>query len=295
VCALVVSLVVVARPAAAQENFQVLVFSKTAGFRHGSISDGIALIQALGTANDFGVDTTENASAFTVANLAQYAVVVWLSTTGDVLDASQQAAFETYIASGGAWVGVHSATDTEYGWPWYGQLIGGDAWFQSHPAIQTATLDVEDQSHLSTAHYPSSLSFVDEWYNFQNNPRPSVNVLVTIDESTYAPGGGAMGSDHPISWYHHFAGGRAWYTAMGHRTETYQDAGFQQHLLGGILWAAGATTVTTTSITPPSTTSTTLPPTPTVPPTSLSGGIFLAWLLALTLGLAVHRHRRPSR
>ena len=221
--------------------FSVLVFSKTSGFRHSSISDGIALIQSLGAANNFSVATTEDANAFTPANLSQYAVVVWLSTTGDVLDATQQAVFEAYIQQGGAWVGIHAATDCEYDWPWYGQLIGNDAWFRSHPSIQDATLVVDDASHISTQNLPASFTFNDEWYNFRENPRPAVNVLLTIDESSYNPGANAMGADHPMSWHHEFDGGRAWYTALGHRSETFADARFQSHLLGGILWAANAT------------------------------------------------------
>jgi type 1 glutamine amidotransferase len=221
------------------QDFNVLVFSKTSGFRHGSITNGIAMIQALGAANDFAVDTTEDAAEFSGANLAQYAVVVWLNTTGDVLNATQQTAFQTYVESGGAWVGIHSATDTEYGWPWYGTLIGGDAWFDSHPADQTATMDIEDQLHQSTGHWPPSVSRFEEWYNFQNNPRASVNVLVTVDESSYA--GGNMGGDHPIAWNHAIGSGRAWYTALGHHSATYDDEDFRAHVLGGILWAAGTT------------------------------------------------------
>ena len=220
------------------EDFRVLVFTRTEGFRHSSIADGIALVQSLGAAHDFGVDTTEDPADFTTENLEPYAAVIWLSTTGDVLDAPEQEAFEDYIRAGGGYVGVHASADTEYGWPWYGQLLGGNAWFLSHPSIQTATLDVEENTHVSTEHYPPSFSFRDEWYNFQNNPRPSVSVLLTIDETSYNPGSGAMGDDHPISWYHEFDGGRSWYTAMGHRTETFEDPDFQLHLLGGILWAA---------------------------------------------------------
>jgi len=135
-------------------------------------------------------------------------------------------------------VGVHAAADTEYGWPWYGQLIGGNAWFKSHPAIQTVTLNVEKADHASTAHLPATFQLQDEWYNFQANPRASVTVLLTLDESSYTPGVDAMG-DHPIAWFHEFDGGRAWYTALGHRQELYQDPSFTQHLLGGIRWAAG--------------------------------------------------------
>ncbi|MFK7897965.1 MAG: ThuA domain-containing protein [Myxococcota bacterium] len=223
-------------PASAQsQQARVLVFSKTEGFRHGSISEGLSLIQSLGVANDFAVDATEDASDFTTANLDLYDAVVWLSTTGDVLNATQQTAFEGFIQSGGGYVGIHAATDTEYGWPWYGGLLGGDAWFQNHPSIQEAILDVADPTQNSTAHLPASFAFTDEWYNFQNDPSSLVNVLLTIDETTY--NGGTMGSSHPISWQHEYDGGRSWYTAMGHRNQTFQDADFQQHLLGGIEWA----------------------------------------------------------
>lgn len=224
-------------PAAAQD-FRVLVFTKTTGFRHDSIPNGIALVQALGAAHGFTVDASEDAALFTSQGLGVYRAVIFLNTSGEILDANQQAAFEAYIRGGGGWVGVHSAADTEYTWPFYGELLGGGAWFMSHPPIQAATLLVEDASHPSTQHYPASFSFTDEWYNFQANPRSAVNVLLAIDEASYSPGPGAMG-DHPMAWCHSLDGGRAWYTNLGHRVETYGEASFAQHLLGGILWAAG--------------------------------------------------------
>jgi cytochrome c len=173
---------------------------------------------------------------FTANNLQQYRAVVFLLTTGDVLDATQQAAFETYIRAGGGYVGVHSASDTEYSWPWYGQLVG--AYFLSHPANQTATVRVADHVHPSTEHLPDLWVRFDEWYNLQTNPRGRVHVLATLDERTYAPGSGAMGFDHPIAWCQEFDGGRSWYTAGGHTSESYSEPLFQQHLLGGIEWAA---------------------------------------------------------
>jgi type 1 glutamine amidotransferase len=215
--------------------FDVLVFSKTAGFQHSSIDEGIAAIQSLGAAHDFTVAATENANDFTPANLATFEAVIFLNTTGDVLNATQQAAFEQYIQAGGGWVGVHSASDTEYSWPWYGDLLG--AYFESHPAIQQATIVVEDQTHLSTAHLPQQWTRTDEWYNFQTNPRGQVSVLLTLDESTYS--GGADGADHPIAWYHEYDGGRAWYTGLGHTEASYSEPLFREHLLGGIQYAAG--------------------------------------------------------
>lgn len=228
----VLSCVLFVQTAGAQS---ILVFSKTEGFRHSSIADGLTAIESLGIANGFSVDATENGADFNAANLAAYDAVVFLSTTGDVLDASQEAAFEDFVAAGGGWVGVHAAADCEYGWDWYGGLLGGDAWFQNHPAIQDATLDNVAPTAASTSHYPARFSFRDEWYNFQNDPTPFVDVLLTIDETTYS--GGSMGSGHPISWSHAYAGGRAWYTAMGHRSQTFEDPDFQLHLLGGIEYA----------------------------------------------------------
>src|SRR4051794_36334611 len=219
--------------------FDVLVFSRTAAFRHDSIDEGIAAIQQLGAANDFSVTATEDPTKFTAANLAQYEAVVFLSTTGDVLNAAQQTAFEQYIAAGHGFVGVHSAADTEYDWAWYGGLVG--AYFNNHPAIQQATVNVVDANHPATAGLPQRWVRTDEWYNFRTNPRPNVHVLATLDESTYA--GGAMGADHPIAWYHDYGGGRAFYTGMGHTAASYSEPLFRQHLLGGIRYAAGAATI----------------------------------------------------
>ncbi len=217
----------------------VLVFSRTAGFRHEAIGAGIESIRTLGAANGFAVAQTEDAAQFTDARLAGFDVVIWLSTSADVLDDTQQGAFERYIQGGGGWVGVHAASDTEYAWAWYGQLLGGAAYFKNHPAIQVATIHVEQAGHPSTAHLAASFQLQDELYNFYANPRSSVTVLMTLDESSYQPGEGAMGADHPIAWYHEFDGGRAWYTALGHRPQLYADPRFTQHLLGGIRWAAG--------------------------------------------------------
>jgi type 1 glutamine amidotransferase len=214
---------------------QVLVFSKTAGFRHDSIPAGIAAIRSLGRANGFSVTATENAKAFAAKNLRRFDAVVFLSTTGDVLAPKQQKAFQSYIRKGGGWVGIHSAADTEYDWPFYGRLLG--AYFLSHPAIQPAVCNVTDRSHPSTKPLPVRWSRTDEWYNFRSNPRGAVHVLATLDESTYT--GGTMGADHPIAWCHSFKGGRAWYTAGGHTIESYSEPDFREHLLGGILWAAG--------------------------------------------------------
>ncbi len=217
--------------------FKALVFSKTAEFRHTSISSGIVAIQELGRANNFTVDTTEDARRFTETNLARYEVVIWLSTTGNVLNARQQRSFERYIRAGGGYVGIHAAADTEPDWAWYGRLVG--AYFKSHPAVQQATVKVVNRVHPSTTSLPQSWQRTDEWYNYRSNPRGRVRVLATLNEKSYQPGPGAMGSDHPIAWCHSYDGGRAWYTGGGHTSESYAEPLFRKHLLGGIRTAAG--------------------------------------------------------
>ena len=215
-------------------TFAVLVFSKTAGFRHDSIPVGIAAIQQQGRQRGFSVDASEDSAVFTDESLAKYGVVVFLSTTGDILNDAQQAAFEGFIHRGGGFVGVHSAADTEYDWPFYGGLVG--AYFSGHPDIQTASLRIENPQHPSTADLPGTWVRKDEWYNFQRNPRGSVNVLATIDEGTYA--GGTMSPDHPIAWSRAYEGGRTLYTAGGHTAESFSEPLFVNHIGSAIVWAA---------------------------------------------------------
>ncbi|CAL9608245.1 ThuA domain-containing protein [Streptomyces sp. enrichment culture] len=222
--------------AAPAPDDRVLVFSKTAGFRHDSIPDGITALRELGATGGFTVDATEDAAAFTPANLRRYDAVVFLSTTGDVLDAGQQRAFEDYIRRGGGYVGIHAAADTEYDWPFYGGLAG--AYFHSHPAIQPATVHVEDRAHPATAGLARTWNRTDEWYNYRSNPREHAHVLASLDESSYS--GGTMNGDHPIAWCQNYAGGRAFYTGGGHTKASYAEPAFRAHLLGGIRWATGA-------------------------------------------------------
>ncbi len=227
--------------AAHAQEPRVLVFSKTAGYRHSSIANGIAAIKKLGQENGFAVDATEDAGAFTQKNLARYRAVVFLSTTGDVLDAAQQDDFERYIQAGGGYVGVHSATDTEYDWPWYGRLAG--AYFNGHPNnpnVRKGSYRTLDTTHVSTKGFPARFEREDEFYNFTSID-PTIHVLVEIDETSYE--GGTNGAHHPMSWYHDFAGGRAWYTNMGHTEATYTEPLFLQHLLGGLRYAMGTGTI----------------------------------------------------
>jgi type 1 glutamine amidotransferase len=225
-----------ATPSPVAPALSVLVFSRTDGFRHDSIPAGIAAIQQQGRERGFTVDATEDSAAFSDEGLARYKAVVFLSTTGDVLNADQQGAFERFIRRGGGFVGVHSAADTEYDWAFYGGLIG--AYFSNHPDIQRATIQTEDQSHPATASLPRAWVRRDEWYNFRRTPRGRVTVLATLDERTYS--GGSMASDHPIIWSHTYEGGRAFYTAGGHTVESFSEPLFVEHLGKAVLWAAGA-------------------------------------------------------
>jgi type 1 glutamine amidotransferase len=234
-------------------SFKMLVFSKTAGFRHGSIPAAKRTMQELAAANGFEVTISEDSSQFTDENLAQYEVVMFLLTTLDVLDAEQEAAFERFIRGGGGFVGVHSGADTEHESAFYREVVGEH--FLNHPvANQVGTVRIEDPTHPSTAHLPKPWSVgPEEFYAFKSSPRGQVRVLLNIDESSYLqdpntscdprgptfPSGytGTMG-DHPISWCHDKFAGRAWYTALGHAVALYSDDLFRQHVLGGILTAA---------------------------------------------------------
>ncbi|RFM27180.1 ThuA domain-containing protein [Deminuibacter soli] len=214
---------------------RILVFCKTAGYHHQSIAVGKVAIMQLGAAHHFDVDTTADSTVFTDKNLKKYAAVVFLSTTGNVLNDEQQAAFEKYIRAGHGFVGVHAATDTEYDWPWYNKLVG--AYFKSHPKQQEAVLHVTDSSFIASKHLPATWKRKDEWYNFKTTNWDDVHVLITIDESSYT--GGENGNYHPMSWYHNYDGGRSFYTELGHTDESYADPLYLQHLLGGIEYAIG--------------------------------------------------------
>ena len=212
----------------------ILIFYKTNGYHHSCIPTGIEAIKKLGQQNGFSVDATNDSLSFTTDNLKHYAALVFLCPTGKVFGPDQEAALKNYIEKGGGWVGIHSATDCEYNWPWYNQLAG--AYFKSHPAQQEAKLVIINKNHPATAGMPDTWIRKDEWYNFRDL-NPEVTVLIKIDETTYK--GGENGANHPMAWYHNFDGGRAFYTEMGHTEASWSDPVYLKHLLGGIEWAMG--------------------------------------------------------
>ncbi|WP_184550142.1 ThuA domain-containing protein [Mucilaginibacter sp. FT3.2] len=216
------------------EKPKILVFTKTSGYHHASIAVGAAAIIKLGAENHFSVDTTSDAAKITEANLSKYSAVVFLSTTGYMLNNYQQADLERYMQAGGNYVGIHAAADAEYDWHWYGRLVG--AYFDSHPAMQEAVLNIIDKNHPSTRALPDTWKRTDEWYNFKSISK-NLHVLITIDENSYK--GGTNGVNHPMAWYHNFENGRAFYTELGHTDESYSDPAYLKHLLGGIQYAIG--------------------------------------------------------
>lgn len=223
-------------PSLAQQK-KVLVFSKTAGFRHASIKEGKEFFQTFGPKEGFAVTLTEDSDYFTEENLKNYHAVVFLSTTGDVLNPRQQADFERFIQAGGGYVGIHAASDTEYNWPWYNQLMGG--YFASHPGgevsnVQKGTMYVLDPTHPSTKHLPATFERADEFYDFKDLKTDLLKFLIRVDEKSYKQG--KMGDFHPLAWYHEFDGGRSFYTNYGHTPETFTEPDMQKHILEGLKW-----------------------------------------------------------
>lgn len=231
-----------AQTAVPAPRFRALVFSKVTNYYHQSIPAGIEAIRKLGREHRFDVVVSDDPAEFTDTRLASFKVVVFNNTNstpekGALLGAAERAAFQRYIRAGGGFAGIHSASGTERDWPWYGELMG--AFFKSHPKIQKLRINVEDRTHPSTRGLPQVWMRAEEPYDFIVNPRQRVHVLASFDPASYE--GHTMGPDHPIAWCHTFEGGRSWYTALGHDASAFRDEPlFQQHLLGGIEWAAGA-------------------------------------------------------
>jgi len=213
---------------------KILVFSKTGAFYHTSIPSGIQAIKKLGRENNFIVEETKNAAYFTHDSLEKYSALIFLNTSGDVLNNEQQLAFEHYIQSGHGFVGIHAAADTEHDWPWYNKLVG--AVFVDHPAISKAVVKVIDNKFPGTATLPQNWERTDEWYNYKSI-LPNLKIIALVDESTYH--GGTNGKNHPIAWYHNYDGGRAVYMGFGHTDESYSEPLLLEFLKGAITFAAG--------------------------------------------------------
>jgi len=216
-------------------KFSVLVITETKGFVHKSINAGLDLIKSLGDDNKFNVYFSNSSDVIIEENLENISSIIFLNTTGDILNLRQQEVMEKFIRGGKGYVGIHSATDTEYDWKWYGGLVG--AYFKNHPiGTAKAKINTINSQHISTKHLEKDWEIRDEWYDFYNI-NPNINVLLNLDESSYS--GGQHGDNHPITWFHEYEGGRSFYTGLGHLSEIYSDARFINLLRGGILYASG--------------------------------------------------------
>ncbi|MCE7067031.1 ThuA domain-containing protein [Dyadobacter sp. CY326] len=229
-----------AESAFAANHGGVLIFSKTDGFRHHSIEPGIAALTKECANKGWEVHVTENAAFINPKYLVPFKVVIFLSTTGEIFDDKQKAAFQNYMENGGGYVGIHSASDTEHGWEWYGNLLG--TFFRDHtflPHMPEAELVTETALHPATHGLPKNWHKEDEWYNFQQNVRgkPGFEVLLSLNEQSYSSVWRKMNGDHPISWTHELPRGRMFYTALGHNAQTFSDPNAMRHIMGGIQWA----------------------------------------------------------
>jgi len=212
-----------------EEEIKLLLFTKTAEFRHENIPLGIEIIKYIGESNGYHVEHSEDSKIFNEEELSQFSAVILFNTSRDIFNSQEEKAFKNYVRSGGGVVGIHGATYTEFDWDWYGKLMG--AYFDGHPAVQEATITVVDKNHPSTEMLPTRWKVVDEWYNFKDL-QPYLNVIATLDETTYQ--GGSHGDYHPIAWYHEFEGGRVFYTGRGHTKASLLEPLFIEHILGGI-------------------------------------------------------------
>ena len=219
-------------------SVDVLIYTRTNGFRHDAIETADAVLPHLLAVRGISSEVTEDPAAFEGGNLDRFHAVAFLYTTGnDILAPDGKTAFEAFVRNGGGFFGLHSATDTEYEWPFYQDLVV--AHFADHPAIQVARVAIENRDNPGTATLPAGPWIAaDEWYNFASDPRgDGVTVLATVDESTYS--GGTMGADHPIAWAHERLGGRMFYSALGHVPTRWQEGVFLAHVTGGIQWVLG--------------------------------------------------------
>ena len=227
----------------------VLIFSKTNGFRHSEAIDaGLPALKQLAKERGWSVFATENGAVHQPEILERFDAIVWFQVSGDVLDEAQRAALLARIEEGAGFLGVHgTGGDPAYDWPEHpGTLIR--AQFVGHPMgpqFQEATVRIEAPDHPVMRHLESAWVRTDEWYSFEASPRgEGVQVLATLDESTYTPQMKIafidrdlrMGDDHPIVWTHCIGKGRALFSAMGHMEAAYTEAAHLTFLAEAVDW-----------------------------------------------------------
>ena len=231
-------------PRLSAQQFSALLITETAGWQHESSFDAIPALFKLATRHDFKLELKQKAMRLNDQWLAKYDVIIMINTTGDIFNDAEQAAIEKFIQSGKGWVGVHAASDTEYDWKWYTEMVGH--MFKIHPHVQTTMIDIHDNTFPGLSTWPKRRMWTDEWYEYIDGTRKeNLNYLITVDESTYSTEAQwgdnksrGHGDFHPIAWYHDYDGGRAWYTNFGHVPAVFGEKDFLDHLYGGIYWAA---------------------------------------------------------
>ncbi len=223
---------------------RILIYTKNGeGFVHDNIAASVAALEKICDAENVATDVSDQPAVFTPSNLAQYDAIVFSNTNNEGFDTEdQKKAFQDFIRDGKGFAAIHSANATERQWPWYRAMVGGK--FLRHPPYQTFDVLVTDPDHPSTSPLPSRWTIEDEcYYSFHLNP--DIHVLLSADMTTIVDEnkdeypGEVFGQQFPLCWYHHFEGGRQWYTALGHNPEFYSDPVFIAHLRGGILWILG--------------------------------------------------------
>ena len=225
----------------------ILVFSKSNGFRDDpSVNAAEAALKAFADRDHWTLFFTENAAVFNTPDLKHFNAVVWNNVSGDVLTLAQRRDFKAYLEAGGGFAGLHgSGGDFYYDWDWYADTLLG-ARFKAHPMspqFQSAKLKIDESTNPIVRGLQPEWTMIDEWYSFKTNPRQSgAHVLVTLDESTYTPMAGKVDlrmGDHPIAWTKCIGDGRSFYTAIGHRPESYTEPNTNKLIEQGIAWAAG--------------------------------------------------------
>jgi len=223
----------------------IAMITKTIEFRHDNIPVAVDALQKLASENNWNLMHTEDSTWFSADNLENQDLIIFLQTTGDIFDENQQQAIQSFVENGGGLLTIHTGTVTENNWPWYMEMMG--AKFAGHPPVQSGKLIIENHDHPATSFLNDSVWIIeDEWYSFDRNPRADVDVLISIDESSYDvddnkwfEGVNQRMGDHPLVWHRDAGKGRIFQTALGHPQEHYADPLFLKHIHGAIKWTGG--------------------------------------------------------
>lgn len=225
----------------AQDTKRVLYVTQSAGYRHDSIPTSIATLRSIADrARTLEVVATEDLSFIAADKLAGFDAVFFFTSGELALNDQQKADLLDFVRSGKGFGGVHSATDTLYSWPEYGDMIG--AYFDGHPWAQKATVHIEDAEDPLVKPLAPSFDIVEEFYQFRSFSRDNVHVLATLDTSSVdmqAPGIHRSDGDFALAWRRPFGQGRVFYTALGHFEDTWRDLRFQTLIRNALLWLTG--------------------------------------------------------